>query len=1411
MKLSDAFKTLYIFTFSLTLYNITYSQSNSFQGNKNQSFNPNPGTTVLALTDKNSILQSSVMDANEEVRVIIVFQSQPLVKSVNNIRKGIKASQLATTMSLIDLDHSRFATDLKQIEGKAFNIKNSAFQNANTKINFEYKTAINGAAIVTKRWVLNDLRNLSYIKAVYEDRQTSICDDESNRIIGADSVWFNLGVKGEGIKIGVLDTGIDYMHPDLGGGIGSGFKVIGGYDFVNYDNNPMDDYGHGTHVAGIISAKGAALTGVAPESKLIALKVLDRYGHGYNSQAISAIEYAMDPDKNPQTNDAVDIINMSFQSAGNPDDPLSQAVDNASDAGIICVAAAGNTGSYRSIGSPGCSRKAITVGASDKYFKVADFSSKGPAGNDFVIKPDLIAPGVNVNSAKMGGGYINMDCTSMAAPHITGAAALLLQLHPNWDPDLIKNALMQSCTDLNSDIWTQGMGLIDLKKAASLNSMVSPSSVSFGVANLENTQWSKTDTITIFNFTNEEKTFYLYLEHSMPQGAEVTLSSGAIKCAPLSNSKAAITLNVNNGILPYSTNSTFSYSGNIKITTSDKYFRIPFAFAYHPYMDMELVKSPETSPAGIYYINDKRETYFFDASTEVPLGNIYSFKMFLPDGNYDIISLWDNYLSNDQYPKGADWLIKESVGLNKFKKVRIEYSEPKYKIGTIPKDENGNPLPDDYGFNEIIFLHNKKLDLHFSHASSGFRNKNLKFYSNISPVSENYACDYYLQTVDYGIYNTKPYQFYSYGAAIPLIDKDHLVNIQKGDLLKKTTYYRAPSVCQGTTVITYTNINNVWLWGAYNVRMNALQKPFVQEWYSQPLPRKFFTNCALKNYFRVFSYNGGNFDPNNNEFLFQLPNRYIDSTGSVHLSFGFYGDPLPETNINNLTFGLGPYYWYGKFNNNSNLISLSTNSSEGEIFSEMSKEFFPVFLSQMHDFRPNSDEFSLYEANGCLFKKGKLTDYISNKFDCAEIYVNTPGKYTMEILDSSYSIRNRKGISRVRATMDLSKNDKNPPTMRSLNIIANNEYTDVITDGCKGIIQFRVNDEAIKSVELFLFSAADSAWKKIPVNNNADLYEAEIPDNLPDEFISLRIAAEDNDNNILEFLAAPAFKKGENLDIPILITPKNQMAKAPVNLTLAWNKVDNALNYKLQVSEDSLFNETLINESSLNNTEFNLSKLKNGNKYYWRATGTSLAGTSKWSDTFSFTTLLQAPESLTAVLNNEMVKISWKDKSENETGFIVERSSGNNFYVIDTLAANTIEYSDSAIIIDSSFSYRVKAFNQHAVSEYSNEVSIMITSVAEKNTIPNEYTLYQNYPNPFNPATQIKYGLPVESMVRIQVFSITGELIKELINTLQTAGYYELSFNAGNLSSGIYFLLIATTSSNGSKNFRAVRKMLLLK
>ncbi|MBW2980896.1 S8 family serine peptidase, partial [Candidatus Woesearchaeota archaeon] len=229
----------------------------------------------------------------------------------------------------------------------------------------------------------------------------------------------------------------------------------------------------------VISESASGINGVAPDAQIYAYKVLGSNGGGYWDDIIAAIEISADPNQDGDFSDAVDVISMSLGGPGDPDDPVSQAVDTAVENGITAVIAAGNDGpSLKTIISPGTARKAITVGAVQKNRNIARFSSRGPViwPNGSIIKPDLVAPGVGICAAQWEDAWSSYQCiddehtaisgTSMATPHVAGAAALLLQKNPDWTPAHVKMALRNTATDqYNFELMIQGHGRLDVLEA----------------------------------------------------------------------------------------------------------------------------------------------------------------------------------------------------------------------------------------------------------------------------------------------------------------------------------------------------------------------------------------------------------------------------------------------------------------------------------------------------------------------------------------------------------------------------------------------------------------------------------------------------------------------------------------------------------------------------------------------------------------------------------------------------------------------------------------------------------------------------------------------------------------------------------------------------------------------------------
>jgi hypothetical protein len=273
--------------------------------------------------------------------------------------------------------------------------------------------------------------------------------------IGAGLVHDSGNNGGAGVKVAIIDTGIDYNHSDLYA------NYAGGYDFVNSDDDPMDDNGHGTHVAGIIAAldNEIGVVGVAPEAELYALKALDKTGSGYVSDVIYAIQWASDPDGDGSAKDRLDIINMSLGAdVGNIF--FKWACNLAYRDGLLLVAAAGNGGS---VIYPAAYSSVIAVSATsqDNDNTIASFSSTGS-------EVELAAPGVNIYSTYLNNNYKTFDGTSMSSPHVAGTAALVWADKPGWSNKKIRAQLQDTADDLGASGRDSlyGYGLVNAAESA---------------------------------------------------------------------------------------------------------------------------------------------------------------------------------------------------------------------------------------------------------------------------------------------------------------------------------------------------------------------------------------------------------------------------------------------------------------------------------------------------------------------------------------------------------------------------------------------------------------------------------------------------------------------------------------------------------------------------------------------------------------------------------------------------------------------------------------------------------------------------------------------------------------------------------------------------------------------------------
>jgi serine protease AprX len=337
------------------------------------------------------------------------------------------------------------------------------------------------------------------------DRPVTGAMERTGATVGARAVREELGYDGAGVGVAIIDSGVTPWHDDLAAD--GGQRVSQFVDLIRGWDNPYDDYGHGSHVAGIIAGNGfdssGARSGIAPRAHLVVLKVLDGAGNGHISNVIAALDYVV----TYRSAFNIRVVNLSVAAGVHESyntDPLTLAAKRVIEAGIVLVAAAGNGGrnpdgrpAYGGITAPGNAPWVLTVGASSHMGTVdraddemAVFSSRGPSRIDYSAKPDLVAPGVGIESLSNPDStfysakasyllpgtvttsylpYLSLSGTSMAAPVVAGTVALMVQANPALTPNLVK-AILQFTAEVHPgyDALTQGTGFMNARGAVRL-------------------------------------------------------------------------------------------------------------------------------------------------------------------------------------------------------------------------------------------------------------------------------------------------------------------------------------------------------------------------------------------------------------------------------------------------------------------------------------------------------------------------------------------------------------------------------------------------------------------------------------------------------------------------------------------------------------------------------------------------------------------------------------------------------------------------------------------------------------------------------------------------------------------------------------------------------------------------------
>jgi len=1098
--------------------------------------------------------------------------------------------------------------------------------------------------------------------------------------------------------IAVIDTGVDYRHPDLGGCLGTTCRVLGGYDFVDEDRDPMDENGHGTHVAGIAAGSGRS-GGYEPRARLLAYRVLDKSGIGQSDDVIAAIELAIA--------DGARIINLSLGAAGGSEnDPLSRAVNEAVKRGVVVVVAAGNGGPFLyTIQTPANAALSLSVGAVDADGKPANFSARGPLSGSYRIKPDLVAPGVDILSAYPGARYLRLSGTSMATPAVAGLAARLWIERPGLTALQVRSLLIQSATVLPYARWEVGAGRINLSKAYQRTWGMYPELITLPVVTGPSSLPKRVyqDTLTVFNPspTSRELRFEAQIlpSISLKPIPGITLPAQSSLRVPLH-------LEIDDANIPYAQKLPPLYTGSLRVISSSP--SLPNDTLHLP---ISLAKASQLHlgfdfPPDLVVVHDREKDWVFRSNT----GNELFIE--LGKGQYDVIAL--------RVDDGTKW-IKEEILVEGNTPVSLNRSEAAYSLEFELKSPENTPVGACDFHRELLEYQKTGLQISFQYDAPCSLNTTKKPRSMISSFSEAYR--YEVNHMAYGQQTNYEYWVYPFELTGGLRE-NRLLRSDPSRLRKIRWQYASPPGKEALSFIQYFDYGYRDTYRPPSWQRARFPAPaYRDEWISGfPSPEY---RLRHGRYQRWYSLEGSSFDPESDPELLISPSYRLLHPDTLALavpqlaSTSSLTEPL-SSRI--LTLGMGPDLFYrGAMSYTQGWLTIPEKNAW---FTGWYRELRPstVYVEVLDE--EGRPQFSTLSQN--TLPQWRQPEIPEGK----NIFIPNP-EFHLRLTRSELYLGQRSQQTEVLLSLDPTHFEKLNGCLLRMGIFDDTQQ--LIRETAPGkSLQFALESKDCPfEPEWAIADYPDGRWQALSIHTTSQgsrtRTSAQLERGLPDGYWNLRLQLRDPSTRRIVYTQTitPALRIQGNQAIaeppppPRLKLPALDAIITQPNPLFTWEALEKVTKYEFALSTHPQFDSVQVRRQvNLPEVQGPLSGF--GRVWYWRVRAQNQEGWGPWS----------LRRTLTAMVT---------------------------------------------------------------------------TSVNETPEQPAGYYLHQNYPNPFNPDTQIRFGIAKTEPVTLEVYTITGQLIKRLdLGTLQ-AGDHQLRLEMVGAANGLYLLRLRSPS------YTATQKMTLLK